>query len=137
LHEEREPPAAPRRRGRKPRHGIDQLSEGWAPDVKHIALGKRLGFTAADTLAEVGPWVDYHTGAGTLIADFDGSFRTWLRRSAEFRRNRPGAPPAPKPTSYSREELEANATTRRDPREGLPPADLLARMASVGTRAAS
>jgi hypothetical protein len=103
----REPPASGKSR-RKARQDMGRRPPSWVPNDGHFKLGTEAGLSRAEVLSEVGPWTDHHVAAGTLIADFDGSFRTWIRRVPEFRRNRP---------TDARPGL---GTFRREGAEGVP-----------------
>jgi hypothetical protein len=82
------------RRAQKPRAGMSHRPEAWRPNDGHYALGGELGLGRAEVDAEVGGWTDHHLAAGTMIADFDGSFRTWIRNAPKFR-GRGGHPAKP------------------------------------------
>ena len=58
--------------------------ESWSPNEGHYELGGKQGLSRAAVLALVAEWTDYHRSKGTKIADFDASFRTWIRNSVKF-----------------------------------------------------
>jgi len=80
------------RRARKRRAA---LPDGWRPTAGSFAAAARdAGLTEAQALGQLAQFRDYHLREGSLMADWDAAFRTWIRNTRRFGR---GAinPPAP------------------------------------------
>ncbi len=81
-------PAAKPRKASSRRVTMSHRPESWAPNEAHFTAGGKLSLTHAEVLAEVDPWTDFHAGKGTLIADFNASFSTWIRNAGKFKAER-------------------------------------------------
>lgn len=92
-------PKPPRAKG-EPRRAADMSHrpESWSPSEGHYELGGQQELSRAEVLAEVLAWEDHHRSKGTMIKDFDASFRTWLRRAKDFRRANARPPDASRST---------------------------------------
>jgi hypothetical protein len=68
-----------------------------------------------DPHSEVNGFKDYHIAHGTLMANWEAAFRTWLRNCQKFNKAaRPIAPPAPAPIlKEKRREIPADEQRRR------------------------
>lgn len=62
-----------------------RMPDGWRPTEKHRAKAKALGFEA-DRIAEA--FIDHHRAKGSVFADWDAAFGTWIRNEAKFRADR-------------------------------------------------
>jgi len=61
------------------------LDSSWIPNQTHADLARQLGLVLEDLVTE---FRDYEAAHRRIMADWDAAFRTWLRKSAEFRKNR-------------------------------------------------
>ena len=67
---------------RKPRTA---LPDGFTPSPAGIELARSHGL---DVQAELQRFVDHHTAAGSLMADWQAAWRTWIGKAVEFGRGR-------------------------------------------------
>lgn len=68
----------PKRRSRIP--------ENYSPKESHAAKAKEKGLSLSD---ELEGFKDFHTGKGSVMADWDAAFHTWLRNSTRFGGKKP------------------------------------------------
>lgn len=118
-----EPEAKPTRR--KPRVGATErtLPTELTPGMRKAA--DKAGYLNGSGEAQFDRWRDYHLAKGSLIADFDASFRTWIANAQRFdaQHNRkatnvqrsndlanPGA--APRPAAFGGGQYAVGQTSR-------------------------
>jgi hypothetical protein len=77
------PPSAPTKPKRE--KARSQVQDDFRPDANGIAKAEACGLSVA---AEVEKFIDHHKGAGTLRADWQASWRTWVGKAVEFGRGR-------------------------------------------------
>jgi len=65
------------------------LPEAWQPSVAACDLGHSLGLSQADVAMAADRMRDWSIGDGKLKADWDATFRNWLRKDASEPRRRP------------------------------------------------
>jgi hypothetical protein len=83
--EEKPPSEAKRKRaGRR-----ERLPEEWSPNEAHATKAETLGLALAE---QAEAFREYHGGKGTVLADWDLGFHTWLRNAVRFAR---GPTPTP------------------------------------------
>lgn len=63
------------------------IPEGWTPRPEERAKAKDAGLNVE---AEVERFIDHHTAKGTLYADWDAAFRTWIANAIRFSSDRAG-----------------------------------------------
>lgn len=68
----------PRRRSRIP--------EGYSPKESHIAKAREKGLSLSDELES---FTNFHTGKGSVMADWDAAFHTWLGNASRFGGKKP------------------------------------------------
>ena len=90
-------PAAPKPPRKKPSRA---LPDEWGISPAHRAKAEGLG---VDVQAEAERFRDYHRAKGSLFADWDAAFRTWLGNSVRFSSGRA----APQRTTKANRVLEA------------------------------
>lgn len=73
------------------------LPADWYPSEESRALAKKLGLSRE----ELDKFVEHVRSHAKLSADWDAEFRLWLRRAAEWARERRTVIPAPKVRSYA------------------------------------
>lgn len=66
---------------KKPRKVLLALSDDFYPDETGIALAAQLGASVSNELPK---FSDYHRGIGNTRADWQASWRTWIRNSIKF-----------------------------------------------------
>ena len=95
------PSVPPKAKSAKAKH---QRPEDWRPSAAHYATGKELGLSGAAVDAEARKFRDFHDAKGTVFADWDAGFRTWLGNVPKFQGGGGGRPPAPEsmPMPYHR-----------------------------------
>ena len=54
------------------------------PTPKMIEAAKDRGFVNGSLKAQFDRWRDFHIGKGTMIADVEASFRTWLGNAVTY-----------------------------------------------------
>jgi hypothetical protein len=74
------------RAGARPR---TPLPEQWQPSVALVAFGAGLGLAEREVRLAADRMRDWSIGDGKLKADWDATFRNWLRRDASEPRRRP------------------------------------------------
>jgi hypothetical protein len=77
---------------RKPAKRRSKISEDYRPNEKHRDLAEKLGVSIG---GEFPQFVDYHTAKGSVMADWDAAFNTWLRNAAKYRGGRTAKPTKP------------------------------------------
>lgn len=66
-----------------------RISEDWKPTESHRDMAFGAGVTLDDDL--VANFIDYHTAKGSLMANWNAAFNTWIRNQAKFNaQRRPG-----------------------------------------------
>lgn len=65
------------------------LPDAWQPSVAACDLGHSLGLSQADVAMAADRMRDWSIGDGKLKADWDATFRNWLRKDASEPRRRP------------------------------------------------
>ncbi|MFA5186373.1 MAG: hypothetical protein WC551_07860 [Patescibacteria group bacterium] len=81
-----EPPNGPKQAKAKACARRTQVPHDFAPNAGHDSLAKELGLDLAD---ETPKFIEHHSGKGTLMADWNMAFRTWLRNAPGFARSKP------------------------------------------------
>jgi hypothetical protein len=95
---DRSPPKATR--AKKPRRAETPIPEGWIPDATATQLAADLGL---DRDREALAFRDHALTRARVAVDWQAAFRTWLRKSSEFRRDRPNQPQPAAPRRASSE----------------------------------
>jgi hypothetical protein len=95
---DRSPPKATR--AKKPRRAETPIPEGWIPDATATQLAADLGL---DRDREALAFRDHALTRARVAVDWQAAFRTWLRKSSEFRRDRPTQPQPAAPRRASSE----------------------------------
>ena len=72
-------PRAARRTGRR-------VQPDQQPTDRDLEAADRAGLTREQTRSEWAGWRDHHSAKGTIIHDFEASWREWLRRTKQFNR---------------------------------------------------
>lgn len=83
------PPGKEGRGARAARRHPTPLPEAWQPSVAACDLGHSLGLSQADVAMAADRMRDWSIGDGKLKADWDATFRNWLRKDASEPRRRP------------------------------------------------
>lgn len=63
-----------------------RIPEDYSPKESHVAKAKTKGLSLSD---ELEGFKDFHTGKGSVMADWDAAFHTWLRNSTRFGGKKP------------------------------------------------
>ncbi len=117
--------------GEKPsrRKAKTQLPEDFAPNETGARLCAAGGFTLSDELLK---FRNYHQAAGTLMADWQAGFRTWIDKAKSFRKPwqtpllQTATTPTPATAGDALEKIKADAA-----RATAPPAEVRQRMAEL------
>lgn len=75
----------PKKQSRKTR-----LPSDWEPSPKNISDADAAGLTWQEINHEAHKFADHHRSRGNLMADWDAAWRTWIRKSMEFKAQRGG-----------------------------------------------
>lgn len=67
-----------------------------------------------DPWDELNGFKDYHMAHGTLMADWEAAFRTWLRNCLRFNKAAPVIKPVPLKPKLTREEERLSPEERRE-----------------------
>jgi len=103
-------PAAPK----PPRKRLAKaMPSDWEPTPAHRGLACELGVSLPD---EEPRFRDYHAGKGSIFADWDAAFRTWLRNAKRFAPKSNGS--APSNSAAARSERTAHAVANITARFG-------------------
>lgn len=98
--------SAPARASKPKRKRKTILPDDWEPTLEHKAIAIEQG---VDLEAQAELFRDHWKGNGELKADWDATFRNWLRRAREFCRGRQGSTKSPQQGSIDflrRETME-------------------------------
>lgn len=86
------PPPAPRKASRaKPR---SQILEDAQPTPKDISAAEEAGLNSAAFREQWAKFRNYHRAKGSLMADWQAAWRTWLGNVSEFQRQPRAGPPS-------------------------------------------
>lgn len=77
--EEREAIASPKKQKRK-----SSLPDGWVPSDRNIQDAMEQQFTEREIQDEADKFADYHRAKGTIFADWDAGWRTWIRNTRRY-----------------------------------------------------
>lgn len=58
-----------------------RLPDGWVPSQRNMQDAAEKGFTERDAENEADKFRDYHIAKGTIYADWDAGWRTWIGRA--------------------------------------------------------
>lgn len=58
-----------------------RLPDGWVPSPRNMQDAAEKGFTERDAENEADKFRDYHIAKGTIYADWDAGWRTWIGRA--------------------------------------------------------
>jgi hypothetical protein len=75
--------------------------------------------TKLDLHRECQRFIDHHDAKGSVFADWDAAFRTWLRNSVEFAKQRQGGQAPAGPTDAERELAKRACQADRERRRQL------------------
>ena len=103
------------------------LPEDFAPSETGRRVCLEAGFSASD---EVAKFKNHHTAQGTLMADWQAGFRTWIDKGKEFRKPGRASPTSTVPSSNIPDPALAKLDRERLTTKG-PSLDTLARMAEL------
>lgn len=81
------PPAEPKPKREKPR---SKLPGDFKPSTSGMQLAEQSGL-AVDR--EIGKFIDHHTARGSLMADWQAAWRTWVGHAVEYGRAKPADAP--------------------------------------------
>jgi hypothetical protein len=107
------PPSAEKAKRAKPK---TKYPEDFTPDETGVAACTRAGLNQAE---ELGKFRNHHEARGTLMANWQAGFRTWLDKAVEFRRgkargdNRSTTVPGPVGKDPALAKLDADAKTTK------------------------
>lgn len=72
-------------KAKKPKRANRQIPDDWSPRPQERRMATELGL---DCDAQAAAFVDHHRSKGNTFADHDAAFRSWLRKSESWDRNR-------------------------------------------------
>jgi hypothetical protein len=61
-----------------------RLPEGWVPNERNVSDAKAKMFNATEIESEAHKFRDYHAAKGTVFADWDAGWRTWIANARKY-----------------------------------------------------
>jgi hypothetical protein len=101
--------AAPRARTPKASRAQTQCPKDFAPDDTTLATATSLGFSAKLELETRATFADYWRSVGKLKADWQATYRNWLRSDAKKLGLRPPQPDSPQRRLWAEQKRRAEA----------------------------
>lgn len=96
-----DPPEKPKAKARGPARG-KRLPPNWSPDAKGYATATKEGLSPEEINREADKFRDHWTakpGQKGVMLDWDATWRNWVRRAAEYKRERASASGSRRPAS--------------------------------------